>query len=257
MRLKDVSSANGAPMGRPEYLPDPDTEVELQIEKVRFEDGDYDYGGAYWGAPANLWHAEGNTKDGDMVLLFVRAPNMKAAKEAIIERLEGVAVTFSSSSNPINVEDALVSYMGCALWSSTFNDEEMSELVDIGDDEVNDEFIDLDKYLSVDDLGPEIRSKMMDDIKSFLAKCKEQGLDLDNWSELRSRFEIGEDELVLDGDNLGHNFWLSRNGHGTGFWDRGWGDLGKKLHEIAKSFGEVYLESPDFTELYNKRNNHA
>lgn len=39
----------------------------------------------------------------------------------------------------------------------------------------------------------------------------------------------------------GHDFWLTRNGHGVGFWDRGLGELGDKLTEAAKTFGEVNL----------------
>jgi len=30
------------------------------------------------------------------------------------------------------------------------------------------------------------------------------------------------------------DFWLTRNGHGAGFWDRGLGDLGKRLSTAAK-----------------------
>lgn len=40
---------------------------------------------------------------------------------------------------------------------------------------------------------------------------------------------------------IGHDFWLTRNGHGAGFWDRDLGALGAKLSKIAESFGEVYL----------------
>lgn len=37
----------------------------------------------------------------------------------------------------------------------------------------------------------------------------------------------------------GHDFWLTRNRHGTGFWDRGYGPVGKELTEISHRFGEV------------------
>ena len=40
-------------------------------------------------------------------------------------------------------------------------------------------------------------------------------------------------------DQIGHDFWLTRNRHGAGFWDRGLGDKGKKLTNIAHSFGSV------------------
>lgn len=38
-----------------------------------------------------------------------------------------------------------------------------------------------------------------------------------------------------------HDFWLTRNGHGVGFWDRGLGDLGGALTDAAKGFGECAL----------------
>lgn len=47
---------------------------------------------------------------------------------------------------------------------------------------------------------------------------------------------------------LGHDFWLTRNGHGAGFWDGDWGEEnGKVLTELARSFGEffVYLGNDD------------
>ena len=36
----------------------------------------------------------------------------------------------------------------------------------------------------------------------------------------------------------GHDFALTRNGHGTGFWDRGLGEIGDMLTEECKPYGE-------------------
>lgn len=36
----------------------------------------------------------------------------------------------------------------------------------------------------------------------------------------------------------GHDLWLTRNGHGAGFWDRGYGELGARLTDAALTFGE-------------------
>lgn len=44
-----------------------------------------------------------------------------------------------------------------------------------------------------------------------------------------------------DGQN-GHDFWLTRNGHGAGFWDRGYPDkIGYALTKAARVYGEVDL----------------
>jgi hypothetical protein len=45
-------------------------------------------------------------------------------------------------------------------------------------------------------------------------------------------------------DSAGHDFWLTRNHHGAGFWDRDEldaDDRGKKLTDIAHAFGEKDL----------------
>lgn len=39
---------------------------------------------------------------------------------------------------------------------------------------------------------------------------------------------------------LGNDLWLTRNHHGAGFWDRGLGDLGDILTEIAHDMGEQH-----------------
>lgn len=40
-----------------------------------------------------------------------------------------------------------------------------------------------------------------------------------------------------DAQYAGHDFFLSRNGHGAGFFDRGLGDLGDRLQKAAHKFG--------------------
>jgi len=45
----------------------------------------------------------------------------------------------------------------------------------------------------------------------------------------------------LDPEQVGHDLWLTRNGHGTGFWDRDLGEVGEKLSNIASNMGEKHL----------------
>lgn len=41
-----------------------------------------------------------------------------------------------------------------------------------------------------------------------------------------------------DAAHAGHDFWLTRNGHGVGFWDRGFENaLGEALSDVAEAFG--------------------
>lgn len=49
----------------------------------------------------------------------------------------------------------------------------------------------------------------------------------------------------------GHNFWLTRNGHGTGFWDRGYPKpLADALTKASTKFGEVNLTVDEGTFYY-------
>lgn len=54
----------------------------------------------------------------------------------------------------------------------------------------------------------------------------------------------------LDASQCGHDFWLTRCGHGTGFWDRGYGDLGDRLAESSRAFKNVDLYVGDDKKLY-------
>lgn len=42
----------------------------------------------------------------------------------------------------------------------------------------------------------------------------------------------------------GHDLWLTRSGHGCGYWDRGLGELGDRLTEAAKAMGSADDHTP-------------
>ena len=45
----------------------------------------------------------------------------------------------------------------------------------------------------------------------------------------------------LSDEQIGHDFWLTRNGHGAGFWDREIGKVGDKLTNACKKFTTINL----------------
>ena len=59
-------------------------------------------------------------------------------------------------------------------------------------------------------------------------------------------------ELIngLEPSQVGHDLWLTRNGHGAGFWDRGLGDVGENLSNIARSMGGKSVYRGDNEEIY-------
>jgi len=53
-------------------------------------------------------------------------------------------------------------------------------------------------------------------------------------------------------DYAGHDFWLTRNGHGVGYWDRGLGQLGERLTAASKAYGgkDLYLGDDELVYVY-------
>ncbi len=47
-----------------------------------------------------------------------------------------------------------------------------------------------------------------------------------------------EDETGRDWACAGHDFWLTRNHHGAGFWDRGSHECLRQLTDAAHTYGE-------------------
>lgn len=96
-------------------------------------------------------------------------------------------------------------YIACALWAS-----------------VDDEGDPLDREHGSRDLSDEARDKIAADCDAFVERAGDM---LD---------ERGEEQAA-------HDFWLTRNGHGAGFWDGDWPLNGDALTKLAKSFGSCDL----------------
>lgn len=74
--------------------------------------------------------------------------------------------------------------------------------------------------MAIFEFDGEERMKVKEEIEKFIKEVEEEGL-----------------LNVTDAGLFGHNFWLTRNGHGAGFWDAGLGEDGEKLSEISKKYG--------------------
>ena len=99
MKLTNVSSPSGAPMGRPNHLPkDVNLPIKMRLQKLDWVDGDYDEGGAYFGGGSGdnvYWAKSDNVTAIDYfgkvtdwpVEVFVRAFSRDEAKQAVKELL--------------------------------------------------------------------------------------------------------------------------------------------------------------------------
>ena len=56
---------------------------------------------------------------------------------------------------------------------------------------------------------------------------------------------------VGDEEQNGHDFWLTRNHHGAGFWDRGYGEAGEKLTALSHGYGSYSLYVGDDKKIYS------
>ena len=119
-----------------------------------------------------------------------------------------------------DIDTVVEHYMVAALWSST-NDEALDSDGSLLD---NDESEYMDGKYSIDDFSSEAYEACLADVEGFIEAA---GSLLDG----------------LDDEMIGHDIWLTRNGHGAGFWDRGYGEVGDQLSDIARAMGEVNLYS--------------
>lgn len=115
-----------------------------------------------------------------------------------------------------NTIDVIVKhYLACALWASTGDDDEP-----LGD-----------KYTE-EDFSESVKQQARVDVESLLTSLERDGID---WRQYWTP------------EQFGHDFWLTRNHHGAGFWCRyGWshGDaylMGVVLTEQANAFPQVDL----------------
>lgn len=98
-------------------------------------------------------------------------------------------------------------YVGCALWSSSDEDGES-----------------LDAVHTADDIADASMGAMRAECQDFYdAQC-------DLWRS-----------VYMSDEQAGHDFWLTRNRHGAGFWDRGLGAVGDQLTAFARPYGECDL----------------
>lgn len=107
-------------------------------------------------------------------------------------------------------QEILKGYLVAALWTE--------------EDEVGD--------ASLADISSKSKQKAIQDINNFVLKAgdliKKSG---------------------LDAEQIGHDLWLTRNGHGAGFWDRDLGDIGEKLSGIARNMGNINVFKGDNGEV--------
>jgi hypothetical protein len=114
----------------------------------------------------------------------------------------------------------------------------------------------LDRNYSISDFSSESVAKATADCEKFFQE-NEKDLILVSESEAYQGLADHEDNEGGGWHALvGHDFWLSRNGHGTGFFDRAFNDKPgieeafERLQDAAESFGGVWSTVGDDGEIH-------
>lgn len=114
----------------------------------------------------------------------------------------------------VDVDEMVNGYVECALWSST-----------------DDDGTSLDENYSEDDVSEEAMRSIREDVEAFAR---------DNATDLAG----------MDSGQAGHDFWLTRNHHGAGYWDRGLGEKGDRLTKASHAYGGSDLYVGDSGKLH-------
>lgn len=131
----------------------------------------------------------------------------------------------------VDLEYELEQYIETALWSTN---------ADHLDPEGTGAEGSMEDHFAASDLSAEALDSMRSDLSEFLHHVDPRALAF--W------------EAELGAGQIGHDFWLTRNGHGAGFWDRfstGLGaSFGRHLTENAKPYGESHIYAGDDGKVY-------
>jgi hypothetical protein len=129
----------------------------------------------------------------------------------------------STRSDAHNVDEFTRAYMEAAIWSST----------DENDDP-------LDQNYDITDFSDNTFNRIIADCKQF-----QQYANIDSIEGAPSTHDASPHVMA------GHDFWLTRNGHGAGFWDGDWPEAdGARLTELSEKFKELDLYVGDDGQLH-------
>ncbi len=130
--------------------------------------------------------------------------------------------------DPMNIDAVLDSYLETALWAEEEDGEEKIEKPGLGRGKKPVPTLRGKTIFDVDDVS---RDKARKDIENFIDTAKKEAPE-----------ELG----TYTSESLGHNIWLSRNGHGAGFFD----DNNDKLQDIARKMGSQVIYAGDDDAVY-------
>ena len=129
----------------------------------------------------------------------------------------------SSTPSKRDIDEMFDAYVETALWSSTAEDDTPLDLLDA-------------------EVAASALDKMSKDVESFAREN----------AHLIESADVATHQYGRWG-RAGHDFWLTRSGHGAGFWDGDWEPeaTAERLTDAAHAYGETYLYVGDDGMIYS------
>lgn len=144
----------------------------------------------------------------------------------------------SQKINGVMLSDAMISYLETILWAEMcmlpVPEEELlaDGCMDVDNDHplhAVSEKDSLDDHFGIDDFTVESLEKAKEEVGNFFDQADNKGL-----TDRAYRF--------ADDCRITHDFWLTRKGHGAGFWDGDYkddtDDVGDALSTLSRKFSE-------------------
>lgn len=224
----------------------------IYIERLVVEDGDYDLSGTYWGFgpdSKSVWcgytldESSGTHDSG--IRVFVRASSFDEAKAELEEKLrDAIGDPHFGFEFKGPGESAIYGEMLARLNSMVDSYLETARFTDMGPDS------DIPEHLPFSDRA---KFDAALDILNFIDNARsDENSRVNNtqtitWTLLIET--LGSGKMALE--QMASDLWYSRNGHGVGFWERGLGPLGDRLHTLAEDMGtrSVYTNDNEIVEI--------
>lgn len=184
-----------------------------QYIRTRKPTGDGQSIAVYDGSYAIRDAAQAYNKDGRITLTLIR--DYFREERAHVEPVSVVRDSGFRRVHESDMDEFTRAYIACALWSTTGDNDEP-----------------LDKAHGFADFSAEALMRALEDCRTFQS-------------------ENAQDLSARPLSNGGHDFWLTRNHHGAGFWDGDWPEgIADRLTQACAAYGELDLYKGDDGLLY-------
>jgi len=135
----------------------------------------------------------------------------------------------SEMGTKLDIKKIMDSYLECAIWTEEerMQEDEVSEYGELGDDSEIRDIVTDSMDLNIHNFSDDSKIQAYSDIQQFLTL-------------------IGDTANIMTEEQLGHDLWLTRNGHGAGFWDRGYDEADVDvLNKACEQLGQTDLYIDD------------